>query len=468
MNSFRKSPDSENRTPLSQFATISHSYRHLTIAAAVALAISGCSTPRFSDGLEQDEYEIIDETYSTGNNFSKRIYGSAGLGASRLDPDTSQNATFDVNDRVGPAGQVTLGADLSKTFSVEIHSTELGSAGLSPGGSISYNLNGGSALLYAGGDRSNRRGFSGYGRVGVGAMDNSASGNVTFRRENDTQLLVGAGAEYGWRNGFGVRGEVIVFDEDAQFAQLGLIYRLGSSTSNRLAELPTDLPASAPPTAVVQAPTRLIAPVPQQLLEAPPESLPEPLPAAAAKPATSANSTDSAISANSTDSAISANSANSAEEDPLAKYTADSDQDGIFDTLDDCPASTVGIAVDENGCAVFNGVIDGVNFERGSDRLTETARSVLDDVVTTLADQPDALIAIGAHTDSNGNENDNMALSRNRAITVAKYLINRGVPKNLMSARAFGELVPIADNQSSEGRAQNRRVELVASKGIAQ
>ena len=61
-----------------------------------------------------------------------------------------------------------------------------------------------------------------------------------------------------------------------------------------------------------------------------------------------------------------------------------------------------------------------------------------------------------------------MSLSRSRAITVAKYLINSGVPKNLMSARAFGELVPLSENTTPEGRALNRRVELVASKGIEQ
>ena len=286
--------------------------------------------------------------------------------------------------------------------------------------------------MYVGRDRQKRTGLSGYGRVGFGVMDNSAVGNVAFVRENDTQLLVGAGAEYGLRNGLGLRGEVIVFDKDAQFAQLGVIYRIGSGGGfNRLAEAPLDVPAVVTNTNAPFEPT----PLEPTALEAPPLQAASPI---------------------------------EPELDVFAKYTTDTDEDGIFDNLDECPNSSIGVAIDENGCAVFDGVIEGVNFERGSAQLTTSARAILDNVVETLSDHPDVLVSIGAHTDSRGLEQDNMSLSRSRAITVAKYLINSGVPKNLMSARAFGELVPLAENTTPEGRALNRRVELVASKGIEQ
>ena len=120
--------------------------------------------------------------------------------------------------------------------------------------------------------------------------------------------------------------------------------------------------------------------------------------------------------------------------------------------------------VDDSGCAIFNGVVDGVNFARGSSQLTDEAVGILDNVIRTLRAHPDALIAIAAHTDGRGREEDNLALSRERAVSVARYLITRGIPKSLMSARAFGEYQPIADNDTAEGRAMNRRVEIVASK----
>ena len=148
----------------------------------------------------------------------------------------------------------------------------------------------------------------------------------------------------------------------------------------------------------------------------------------------------------------------------LRDEDTDTDADGIPNPLDNCPTTEQGMEVDDQGCAIFNGVVDGVNFARGSATLTGEAQVKLDNVISTLRDFPDALIAIAAHTDGTGREEDNLALSRERAISVARYLISRGVPKSLMSARAFGEYQPIADNESAEGRAMNRRVEIVASK----
>lgn len=379
--------------------------RAVTTTALATLFISACSTIPGKSALTND-------ADSTTGDFTRQVYGSVGMGASRLEPSIEEGSPWSVNDRVEPAGQITLGADLSKALSIEMHSADLGSVGLSPQGRINYHMNGVSALIYSGKNRHKRNGLSAYGRIGYGAMNNSAIGDVRFARINDQQVLVGAGAEYGLRNGLGLRGEIIVFDKDAQFAQLGVIYRLMPGTTFPLmAEAPTDLPA--PPV----LPTPII---PTQVEEI----------AAVSRTVT----------------------------------PEDNDLDGIENSLDQCPGTDPGIAVNVSGCALFNGVIDGVNFEPSSAKLTRTAQGLLDNVVATLAENPDVMVSIGAHTDSQGDDDFNMSLSRNRAINVATYLIHKGVPKNLMSARAFGELVPIADNESSEGKARNRRVELVASR----
>lgn len=389
-------------------------------AAAIALAcvaLGACSTINSPDGklssasssLSLQDADVI----SQRDKFKKHIYASVGLGASRLEPETSANSIWNVNDRVVPAGQITVGTDLTKTISVEVHSADLGSAGMSPQGRINYHMNGASALLYAGPNRKQRSGFSSYGRLGVARMDNSAVGDVDFTQINDTQMMVGAGAEYGWRNGFGMRGEIILFDTDAQFAQLGVVYRLGGSDDNLIPVL-AEIPAES-------------TPVFKEPLE----------PSAVQEVAASSQSTVAA---------------------PI-----DDDQDGIANLLDSCLATPVGIAVDESGCAIFNGIIDGINFQPSSARLTASAQGILDNVVDTLSQRTNVLLSIGAHTDAQGDSESNMRLSRNRAISVAKYLIINGVPKEVLSARAFGELTPLADNSTSEGRAQNRRVELVAS-----
>ena len=382
--------------------------RAITTTALATLFLSGCST------IPGNPASTDDDTIT--GSFTRQVYGSVGMGASRLEPSIEEGSSWTVNDRVEPAGQITLGADLSKTLSVEMHSADLGSVGLSPQGRINYHMNGVSALIYTGKNRDKRNGLSAYGRIGYGAMDNSAIGEVRFARINDQQVLVGAGAEYGLKNGLGLRGELIVFDRDAQFAQLGVIYRLAPSTKFPLmAEAPSQLP-----TPVMPAPVSPIPVTPTQVEEI------------------------AAVSRTIT--------------------PEDNDLDGIEDTLDECPGTEPGIAVNVTGCALFNGVIDGVNFEPSSAKLTATAQQLLDNVVATLSENPDVMISIGAHTDNQGDDDFNMSLSRDRAINVATYLIHKGVPKNLMSARAFGELLPIADNESSAGKAQNRRVELVASR----
>jgi len=197
----------------------------VALAAVSALLLSGCSTADKAPQLPGSA--VADTDYE--DSLSRGIYAVAGIGPSRLEPDTSGVEGFDQDDRVEPAGQVTIGADLTKHLSIEAHSADLGSAGFSSGGRINYQINGASALLYAGGnrDRFRRQGLTGFGRLGVGVLDNSAVGDVPFEQINGTHLLYGAGLEYMTPIGVGLRAEGVVFDTDAQYAQLGLMYRTG-------------------------------------------------------------------------------------------------------------------------------------------------------------------------------------------------------------------------------------------------
>ena len=77
---------------------------------------------------------------------------------------------------------------------------------------------------------------------------------------------------------------------------------------------------------------------------------------------------------------------------------------------------------------------------------------------------PDIKIEVGGHTDSIGVASANKSLSQNRATTVMSYLVHKGIDVNKITAKGYGEEVPIADNKSKEGRASNRRVELKIAK----
>ena len=70
-------------------------------------------------------------------------------------------------------------------------------------------------------------------------------------------------------------------------------------------------------------------------------------------------------------------------------------------------------------------------------------------------------VEVQGHTDSQGDDDFNLKLSQRRAESVRLYLIKRGITSDRLDPKGYGETVPIADNRTSDGRAQNRRVEFV-------
>jgi outer membrane protein OmpA-like peptidoglycan-associated protein len=103
----------------------------------------------------------------------------------------------------------------------------------------------------------------------------------------------------------------------------------------------------------------------------------------------------------------------------------------------------------------------GVMFESGGSELSQAARQRLDTVANALSAYPEREITVAGHTDSQGNDEFNRALSEKRAQAVRSYLVSRGVPEARIRAVGRGEAEPIATNDTAEGRASNRRVEIV-------
>ncbi len=139
----------------------------------------------------------------------------------------------------------------------------------------------------------------------------------------------------------------------------------------------------------------------------------------------------------------------------------DTDRDGVLDRNDRCPGTPPGVQVDVNGCEIKGEIqLPGVNFERNSDRLQPGADTVLREAAETLKLNPTIKVEVGGHTDSVGDVDYNEGLSARRASTVRDYLISQGVSPARITSRGYGELQPIADNSTDEGKAANRRVVL--------
>jgi len=104
--------------------------------------------------------------------------------------------------------------------------------------------------------------------------------------------------------------------------------------------------------------------------------------------------------------------------------------------------------------------LSGVEFEFDKDQLTEASKPVLDDAVEKLSACPDIRITVGGHTDAIGSETYNNVLSYRRAKSARDYFVEGGIPANRLEVEGFGESLPVAPNDSADGRARNRRVEL--------
>ena len=124
------------------------------------------------------------------------------------------------------------------------------------------------------------------------------------------------------------------------------------------------------------------------------------------------------------------------------------------------PAPVVAPAPAKPSCKQFSGVLKGVNFATASAELDATAQSALGSVVGSLNEFPQMHVDIAAHTDWRGTEGYNLRLGQRRADSVVSFLQQGGIAAGRMQAKSFGESQPIADNNTEEGRAQNRRVEI--------
>ncbi|KHK61383.1 MULTISPECIES: OmpA family protein [Pseudomonas] len=158
----------------------------------------------------------------------------------------------------------------------------------------------------------------------------------------------------------------------------------------------------------------------------------------------------------------------------------DEDDDGVFDRRDRCPDTPANTPVEHHGCplpqypasappdepqmpgseVITLNDAGKVLFEFDQSDLTPAARSQLDALMDKLSHANVASIRVVGHTDSVGTDAYNQGLSERRAGSVVEYLLTQGLAPAKVTSEGKGESEPVADNETDEGRAQNRRVEL--------
>lgn len=141
----------------------------------------------------------------------------------------------------------------------------------------------------------------------------------------------------------------------------------------------------------------------------------------------------------------------------------DSDGDGVPDNLDACPNTPPGVKVDSRGCVIKSKfIIPTAFFELNSAEIKEINVKAIEVTASRIQERRKDVksIVITGFTDSTGSREYNQRLSERRAASVRDFLVSRGISEGKMSVRGMGELQPVADNNTEEGRAANRRVEI--------
>jgi outer membrane protein OmpA-like peptidoglycan-associated protein len=327
------------------------------------------------------------------------LYVGAGIGQSDLSPYHVENQGFSIDDDWQQAWKITGGLDVNDYLSVEGYYSDLGNIGLTPSASVGYRMAGADVILHywAKGEERMQGSIALYAKVGVNETDAYSTGNVA---ENDNLRMIfgGLGAELYLPQKFSVRFEFESYNADASLFSLNLVKRFGFKSKK----------------------------VAQKEFVAMVEALPE-----------TASGPSIAV--------------------------LDSDSDGLLDGDDQCPYTPKGMSIDNVGCATFIGevsdLIANVQFETNSSSLTESSKVALNEIADMLVSYAAIDIEVQAHSDNTGSSAYNKILSQKRAASVVKYLDEKSIVQSRLTSLGFGEENPIADNNTSAGRAKNRRVE---------
>jgi OmpA-OmpF porin, OOP family len=103
----------------------------------------------------------------------------------------------------------------------------------------------------------------------------------------------------------------------------------------------------------------------------------------------------------------------------------------------------------------------GIHFETGKATILQDSESVLTEIAKMLQQNPDVKVSVEGHTDNVGSGTSNQALSEKRAQAVVAWLTSHGIDASRLKAKGWGASKPVDDNATDDGRAKNRRVELV-------
>lgn len=365
-------------------------------------------------------------------DFYPGYYIGGGLGLSHVDPEGSHNG-FETDDDFSSGFKVYGGRHFAEHWAWEISYADLGEAGLSnpynatlqalaPDAAIDYKIPA-AWLRYL---PLNPNSHFAFGlKVGASFIQNSINDDdVQYERQTGLQLALGASVQYRFTDRLFLRLDFDSYDADAKYIGLSLGTYFGGHDRHVEPVLDSDQDG--------------VLDIDDQCHETPRGRM---------------------------------------VDENGCEVSRDSDNDGVNDDNDLCPNSEPNDKVDATGCVPVptpvlicdfetqnNGLeatIYSIQFKTDSAQLTPAGEVVLMDAVNILSLNPEVKVEIRAHTDSRASQAYNQRLSERRAESTKAFLVSQGISAEVLVPTGFGESDPIASNDTVEGRAANRRVEII-------
>lgn len=379
----------------------------------------------------QAEEEIVCRDYTAwpSNNaaFQPCFYVGMGLGLSTLDPDTS-DSSWDTIDNKDAGFTLYGGYHFSHSWFAELMYANLGKATMdnkhilvTAQESIDYSAVSAFGGYYLPLDELFRAKMPVklFLKAGVAQLSNKASDSLV-RLDADSQTLLagGMGIEWPFAKDWMLRGEIDTFSAEAKLLNISVAYWFGGKKHYYEVSRPKPVEEPMPETA------------PAETVAAATATLPETRPVPELQVTVA-----------------------------YGEGTKDSDDDGIVDILDDCPKTPANARIDKKGCASYKGYVQSLYGAFNSTDLTYPSYGLLDTVIGLLKSFPDTRIEIQAHTDDRGSTELNQKLSEQRAEVVKQYLVDHGIDASRIETQGFGELKPLATNETEQGRSKNRRID---------
>ncbi|TQV86853.1 invasin domain 3-containing protein [Aliikangiella coralliicola] len=367
----------------------------------------------FDDATKASQtFQYRDKEFS---GFKPEWYAGIGFGASYVDPKGESNGWY-TDDDASEGYKFYLGYQLSPHWNIELGYVDAGEAGLSnvnvfvdaqlnePG--IKYQIPSLMANYYF---REATDNWNYYVKFGGAAISNSSTHDeILFEKQTSAQFAAGLGSHWRFSKNWFIRAELDYYAKDASYASLQIGTFLGEPNSEK------NKSYFSPPKrdiARVSETTATPQPIPQKQLRD-----------------------------------------KQSHQDKVNKK--------IVKKAKRICERTSHELEDEFDCVVTTILNDRISFNKNSSVLTTSATHVLDRIAESLKLYPRIKVSIEAHTDNSGTDTYNLFLSHRRAIAVVSYLFKKGISINRFKSSGFGEVKPIADNNTKEGREKNRRVEI--------